>query len=121
MTKSMASESLSSSLILCERVKPENPAPAQTIFSFLREKTDSSLIGTQLLGLSPLATALAWVICDPFISSEDGILLDVREFALENLVEKYSRYKLVTIGRPKDKKDDDSVLLQGALEPHYIH
>jgi len=118
MTKSMTSESLSSSLTLCESVKPENPAPAQTIFSFLREKTRSSLIGTQLLGLSPLATAPA---CDPFISSEDGILLDVREFALDNLVEKYSRYKLVSIGRPKDKKGDDSVLLQGALEPHYIH
>ena len=94
MTKSMTSESLSSSLILCERVKPENPAPTQTIFSFLREKTGSSLIETQLLGLSPLVTAPAWVICDPLISSEDGILLDVWEFALENLVEKYSRYKL---------------------------
>jgi hypothetical protein len=27
----------------------------------------------------------------------------------------------VSIGRPKDKKNDDSVSLQEALEPHYIH
>ena len=27
----------------------------------------------------------------------------------------------LSIGRPKDKKDDDSVSLQWALEPHYIH
>jgi hypothetical protein len=25
------------------------------------------------------------------------------------------------IGRPKDRKNDDSVSLQEALEPHYIH
>ena len=27
----------------------------------------------------------------------------------------------LSIGRPKDKKNDDSVSLQRALEPHYIH
>ena len=29
--------------------------------------------------------------------------------------------KSLSIGRPKDKKNDDSVSLQRALEPHYIH
>ena len=27
----------------------------------------------------------------------------------------------LSIGRPKDKKNDDSVSLQEVLEPHYIH
>ena len=27
----------------------------------------------------------------------------------------------LSIGRPKDKKNDDSVSLQRALEPYYIH
>ena len=27
----------------------------------------------------------------------------------------------MSIGRPKDKKSDDSVSLQEVLEPHYIH
>ena len=28
---------------------------------------------------------------------------------------------LMSIGRPKDKKNNDSVSLQEALEPYYIH
>jgi hypothetical protein len=31
------------------------------------------------------------------------------------------RYQPLSIGRPKDKRDDDSVSLRGALGPHYIH
>jgi hypothetical protein len=31
------------------------------------------------------------------------------------------RDKILSIGRPKDKKNDDSVSLQEVLEPHYIH
>ena len=27
----------------------------------------------------------------------------------------------LSIGRPKDRKNDDSVSLQEVLEPHYIH
>ena len=27
----------------------------------------------------------------------------------------------VSIGSPKDKKNDDSVALQEVLEPHYVH
>ena len=27
----------------------------------------------------------------------------------------------MSIGRPKDRKNDDSVSLQEVLEPHYIH
>ena len=27
----------------------------------------------------------------------------------------------VSIGRPKNKKNDDSVSLQEVLEPHYVH
>ena len=33
-----------------------------------------------------------------------------------------SRHNMeLSIGRPKDRKNDDSVSLQEVLEPHYIH
>ena len=37
------------------------------------------------------------------------------------MVERLGIEAYLSIGRPKDKKNGDSVLLQRALEPHYIH
>ena len=33
----------------------------------------------------------------------------------------FTPFLFLSIGRPKDKKNDDSVSLQEALESHYIH
>jgi hypothetical protein len=37
------------------------------------------------------------------------------------MVERLGVEVYLSIGRPKDKKNDDSVLLQRVLGPHYIH
>jgi hypothetical protein len=39
----------------------------------------------------------------------------------EDLLHYEGSLLILSTGRPKDKKNDDSVSLQRALEPHYIH
>ena len=40
-------------------------------------------------------------------------------FECPGIISGYIEGGILSIGRPKDKKNDDSVLLQEALEPHY--